>query len=89
MPYVNVRHRVNNYKEWRRVFDEDFDFRKKGGEKSFRLYHIENDPNNIRVVLEWESLDKARTFFNSQELKLAMQESGVTEEPEISFEEAY
>jgi hypothetical protein len=47
MVQVLARHKVKNYPEWKTVFDNFIDTRKKGGEKSWQIWHPENDPNNL------------------------------------------
>jgi heme-degrading monooxygenase HmoA len=37
------------------------------------------------VIMEWDSLDRARQFAQSAELREAMQKAGVIGRPEVSF----
>ena len=85
MAHILIRHRVNDYAAWKSAFDEFIGFRRSGGEKTYRIYHPEDDPNNLILLFEWDSIDNARTFLGSQELKETMQQAGVAEAPEISF----
>jgi len=43
------------------------------------------DPNELVVLLEWDSLESARQFAKADELGEAMQRTGVADEPEIYF----
>lgn len=36
-----------------------------------------DDPNSVALLMEWDSLDDAQKFAQSQELREAMQQSGV------------
>jgi len=47
--------------------------RKAGGEKSYQIFHTVEDPNNLVVLFEWDSLDNARKYLDSEELQAAMQ----------------
>lgn len=85
MTYLTVEHKVKDYRTWKDVFDEFEDTRRSGGEKTYRVTHTENDPNNLVIFFEWETPDKARNFFKSDDLKDAMQRAGVVDKPKINF----
>ncbi len=85
MVYVLFRHRVKDYKKWKSVFDGARAIRRAGGQGAGQVFHIENDPNNLMLIFEWSSLDAAHKFAQSQELRQAMQEAGVLEQPEMYF----
>ena len=59
--------------------------RRDAGEVSSRVFRIADDPNNIVVFQERESLDKIRKFSQSPELQEAMQQAGVLEQPDVYF----
>ena len=83
--YIFAKHRVADYNTWKSTFDAFIETRRAGGEKSFQILHSENEPNNIFLMFEWDSLENARNFFTSEELKNAMKQAGVVEEPQIQF----
>ena len=83
MSHLIIRHKVNDYATWQTAFDGFADTRKAGGEKSFQIFHADQDPNNVYVLFEWESPEKASQFLESDELKQAMVNAGVAEPPEI------
>ena len=85
MAYVLSRHKVEDYARWKQVFDEFIDMRRKNGELSHQIFHIEGDPNNIEALFRWNTLENARKFLNSKELQTAMQKGGVAEPPEVTF----
>jgi heme-degrading monooxygenase HmoA len=85
MAHLFVKHTVADYNAWKKTFDAFAETRRAGGEKSFQVLHPENEPNNLYLMFEWDNLANAQNFMNSSELKNAMQEAGVTEEPQISF----
>ena len=86
---VFAKHKVNDYATWKAAFDSFYDIRKAGGEKSYRVFHAINDPNDIGMMFEWESLEKAQEFMSSPELKTAMIKSGVCSEPFFDFVKEY
>ena len=83
MPYLFVRHKVEDYARWKSAFDDFTATRKAAGEKSYQLCRIVDDPNNIVVMNEWDNVDNLRKFMQSPELQEAMQRAGVSEQPEI------
>lgn len=89
MAHVIVRHKVQNYPTWKSAYDEFVEARKTGGEKSYHIFHLDDDPNNVFALVEYDSLENARNFFASSELKDAMGKAGVIEQPDIYFLEEY
>ena len=83
--YVLAQHKVQDYAKWKTVFDEVAKFRKSSGELSFNILHSENDLNELTMIFEWDSFENAKKFMTSSELKAAMQQAGVSEEPRIQF----
>ena len=87
MAYMFVRHGVQDYEAWKSVFDSVGDLRRRSGEKSYQILRQENGSNKLVALFEWDSLDNARKYAASPELKEAMQRAGVTGKPEILFME--
>ncbi len=85
MPYLLIIHKVKDYDRWKSVFDEHGSFRKANGSRGGWLMRNADDPNQTVVVFEWESLDKARKFARSEDLKKAMQRAGVLDKPDVYF----
>ncbi len=83
MAHAIFRHKVSDYGKWRAVFDDSIKVRKDAGELSARVFRIADDPNNIVVFAEWDSLDNVVKFSQSAELQEAMQQSGVIEQPDV------
>ena len=85
MPTMLIRHKVQDYAKWKPVFDEDGANRKAGGFKEGRLYRNANNPNEIVILLEADSLEKALQFAQSPALREAMQRAGVADQPDVYF----
>ena len=83
MAHALFRHRVSDYGKWRSAFDDAIKMRKDGGELSSRVFRMADDPNNIVIFSEWDSLDNAVKFGQSAELQAAMQQAGVIEQPDV------
>jgi len=50
-----------------------------------RLFCSQNDPNDVVILQDIADVTKARTWFGSDEMKAAMQQSGVLGSPTIRF----
>ena len=44
-----------------------------------------NDPNELVILFEWDSLENARRFANADDLREAMQQAGVADQPDVYF----
>ena len=85
MPYMLAQHKVEDFAKWKDVFDSVADLREKNGEKSAQIFHDADDPNSLTLLFEWDSLNNARQYAQSPELKAAMQKAGVAGPPSIYF----
>jgi heme-degrading monooxygenase HmoA len=83
MAYILVHHKVENSGKWKPVFDEHGSFRAENGSKGGKVYRSTTDPNDLFVLLEWESLEGIQKFAQSDSLKEAMKEAGVVGMPEV------
>ncbi len=83
--YFFIKHRVEDYSKWKPVFDEDGSRREKAGCKGWQLFHSLDDPNEIFILLEWDTKEHATKFVESEDLKKIMQKAGVITKPEIHF----
>ncbi len=59
--------------------------RKEAGAKSCQIFQTEDDPSHIVILLEWDSMDNARKYFQSEKLKEAQKDSGILGPPEMFF----
>jgi len=80
-----VRHEVSDYAAWRKSYDSFGATQKKLGVSFQAVYQSTDDPNDVTVVHDFKSLQKARAFVTSEELKAAMQQSGVKGAPTIWY----
>ncbi len=88
MPYLIIRHKVEDYAKWKPLFDEHGAARQAGGSRGGQLFRNANDPNELIIFFEWDDLEKARQFVQSEDLRQAMQRAGVVDQPDIYFLEA-
>ena len=85
MVFVYVDHEVVDYNAWRQVFDEVKTLRESGGELSARVFQEIDNPGKVSVLVEFESVEKAKEFFSNEQLMEAMKRSGVMGEPTFQY----
>jgi quinol monooxygenase YgiN len=85
MAFVRVQHKVRDYDTWKTAFDGFHATRKSAGEKSYHIWHTEDDPNDLSLLFEWENAESAHSFMTSSALKNAMHEACLLEHPQIDF----
>ena len=82
MPALLIRHRVADFPAWKAVFEEQEDIRRANGSRGGRLFRS-TDPHEVLLLLEWDDLERARLFADSDDLREAMAWAGVTDRPDI------
>lgn len=80
-----VRHSVQDYAQWRKVYNDFSDEQQGGGVVDEVVYQSTEDPNDITVTHEFNTLEEAQAFANLDDLKNAMAEAGVVGAPTIWF----
>lgn len=77
MHYVLIIHDVEDYAKWKAGFDEAADLRRDAGESDYQVLRSESDPNRIVHYSKWASLARAKSFFESDEVKAIREKLGV------------
>ena len=85
MVHILVRHKVADYNRWKEAFDSHLNARKRAGETGFRLFHNVEDMREIFLLVDWQSIEEARKFMTSDELRDAMAKAGVMGAPEVQY----
>jgi heme-degrading monooxygenase HmoA len=85
MAYILVRHKVADYATWKQVYDQDSTTRKANGSLGGKLFRNAHDPNEVVSLLEWDDLEKARQFAQSDDLRETMQRAGIVDQPDVYF----
>ena len=80
-----VRHEVADYGAWKKSYDAFAPTQKKLGVIYKAVYQSTDDPNDVTVIHDFHSLEKAKAFAASAELKAAMEKSGVKGAPQIWY----
>lgn len=69
MPYVLLQYQVKNINQLRTIFESDSSRRRSKGCKSARLFRDPDDETVCVGLLEFENVEKAREFADSDELR--------------------
>lgn len=85
MAWIHVIHDVEDYNEWKSVFDEMEPRKQSYGWKQSMVFNATGSPNELLVMEEFESVDQARAFLNSDELRTTMERAGVRGEPDVQI----
>ncbi len=80
-----VRHPVQDYSTWKKAYD-DFDTERAGmGVTDHAVYQSFDNLDDVTAWHDFDSIDSAQSFANSERLKEVMQEAGVAGPPTIWF----
>jgi heme-degrading monooxygenase HmoA len=85
MATMLVQQTVKDFAEWKKAYDSMASLRASKGAISDMVFHDASDKNKVTVILNWDSLDKAKQYAQSPELKAAMQKAGVEGPPQINY----
>lgn len=87
MAHLLVHHKVEDYNKFKPVFDMHASARSEAGSKGGKVFRNASNPNEVFVLLEWDNLENAQKFAQSNTIKEAMKNAGVIGMPEIYFVE--
>ncbi len=85
--FVIITHEVESFIQWKKIFDDALDIRLKAGEISFKVLNEKSNSNNIVHLSEWNSLENAKEFFESDLVKSIRQKAGVKNPHFVYLEE--
>jgi heme-degrading monooxygenase HmoA len=77
MATLLVKQSVKDFDAWKKVFDSVEDIRKSSGERSYQIYRKYADGNDMVIMFEWDTAENARKYFQSPQLKAAVEKAGV------------
>jgi heme-degrading monooxygenase HmoA len=83
--HVLVRFTVEDLAKWKPVFEEAAGLRKSFGSMGVRGFSKADSPNEVVILGEYESREKATQLFQSQEFREATARAGVKGPPEMTF----
>jgi heme-degrading monooxygenase HmoA len=85
MVYLVVRNKVKDPAKWKASFEAHSGARRANGSKGGFLLQNVNDPSETIFFLEWDDLNNAMKFAQSDDAKSALMEAGLTDIPSVYF----
>ena len=82
---VTIHLKVTDYATWRAAYDGHEKSRLSAGITNGRVFRNAEDQNDVVILQDVADVAKARTWFGSDDLKAAMQKSGVVGSPNVRF----
>jgi hypothetical protein len=80
-----LQHTVRDYHTWKPVFDEHEDVRAKYGVTGHTIYRDADKPNELTILMQFESRERAEGLMRDPSLAEAMQRGGVVSEPHATW----
>jgi heme-degrading monooxygenase HmoA len=85
MAKLYVHHKIADYPAWRKFFDDMTTIRTRFGCTGHQVFQSPSDPNEITVLTDWRSVEDARAYATSPDLKEGMKNAGVISQPDVMF----
>jgi heme-degrading monooxygenase HmoA len=85
MIYLMAIQKVEDFDNWKEVFDEHRTKRGDMGSKGATILRDSTHPHEIVVITKWEDVNAAKKFASSKDLKNVMKKAGVVGFPELRF----
>ena len=82
---LTVHFKVKDFNAWRTSYNGNEKGRASAGITNGRVFRGADDQNEVIVLQDVADVAKARTWLGTEELKAAMQKSGVIGSPSIRF----
>jgi len=82
---LTVHFKVKDFNAWRTSYDANAKNRTSAGITNSKVFRSADDPNEVVILQDVADVAKARTWLGSEDLKAAMQKSGVIGSPSIRF----
>jgi heme-degrading monooxygenase HmoA len=83
MAAVIVQHHVEDYDRWLPAYKEHGEVRRANGGTGHQIFRTADDPNDLVIVNEFDSLEGAKAFMADPSLKEQMGRAGVNSEPKV------
>jgi len=83
--FLIVQHTVRDYDAWRPAFDAHGSVRAEYGCRSHTIYRDPDNPNDVTILLDYASRERAEEFMKDPSLAEAMQRGGVVSEPSFRW----
>lgn len=85
MPTAFIRHRVQDYERWRRVYDQFTQANPSGATVEPAVYQSVEDPNELLVVHRFGSSAEVKPWLDDDGRREAMKAAGVLGTPRVDI----
>ncbi len=85
MAKLYVHHKIKDYSEWRKAFDNLTTQRTNFGCTGHQVFRSPSDPLEITILTDWHTVDEAKAYAMSNDLKEGMKNAGVVSQPDVLF----
>ncbi len=82
---VMMHHRVSDYEAWRTAFDTATGAWQQAGECSCHVFSKMGHTNDVTVLLEWNTRERAEQFLNADKTREWMHAHHVVGAPDIHY----
>lgn len=85
MALLAIKHDVQDYDQFRAVYDTMSEVQQQWGVTAESVHRLEGAPNTVLVLHEFATTAQAQAFLTNRELRAAMQRAGVAGEPRVEI----
>jgi hypothetical protein len=82
---LTLHFKVKDFSAWRTSYSGNEKNRVSAGITNGRVFRSPEDPNEVVILQDVADVAKARTWLGSDEMKTAMEKSGILGSPSIRF----
>jgi hypothetical protein len=80
-----VRHKVDDYAAWRKVYDELEPLRVRHGCTGQRAWQLDGNPNDVLITHDFPTAEDAGKFSGDPDLQAGMARAGVAGPPQVEI----
>ncbi|HEY6567663.1 MAG TPA: hypothetical protein VI341_09100 [Actinomycetota bacterium] len=88
MTLVRIEHTVLDYGRWKQAFDDDPIGRQRSGVRAYRILRGADDPNDVLIDLELDTIDQARALVDSLRVIWGRVQGALIDEPSVRIVES-
>ncbi len=85
MAWIHMHYRVQDYNKWKEVYDKTAEYKRHQGWKRYRLYQVAGNRNDLVVMEQFDTLERAQAYGGSDYLRQAQDQAGVVPPVEVLY----
>lgn len=83
MAWIYAHHKVQDYNEWKGVYDRTAEYKRHQGWKRYRIFQVAGSRNDLIVMEQFNTVEQARDYAASDYLRQAFEQAGVIPPAEV------